>query len=95
MQDTGDRLSSEGGLDFGGSHLGVGTSVVDDDVCHDFDVVVVEVADALPQLALVTVLGVEVIEVSGKVALIADGIAGRRKPDGSDARPSDLLRLVE
>ena len=71
------------------------TSVVDDNVCHDFDVVVMEVADALTELALVTVLGVEVIEVSGKVALITDSIAGRRKPDGSDARPSDLLRLVE
>lgn len=43
--------------------------MVDDDICDDLDAVLVEVGDEVTQLALVAVVGVQVVQVARQVAL--------------------------
>ncbi len=69
--------------------------MVDDDVRHSFDAIVVQSAEAVPQLSLRPVLAVEVVQIPRQVALGADGIAGRWQPEGGDPRISQLLCLAK
>ena len=71
-------------------HLGVGAAVVDDDVSDDLEVVLVQHGDAVPQVPLGAVAAVEVVQVPGQVALLADAVAGRGQPHGREARCHDL-----
>ena len=76
-------------------HLGVGTSVVDDDVGHCFYAIVVKSAQAVPQLPLRPVLAVQVVQVPRQVALCANSVAGRGQPEGGDACIRQLLGLAQ
>lgn len=67
--------------------------VVDDDVSDGLHVVLLHDRNQIPQLRLGAVGGVQVVQVTGQVALGADRIAGRRHPDGGEASGCQLRNL--
>lgn len=68
--------------------------MVDDNVCNGLQVVLVDHGDAIPELRLRAVLAVQVVQVPGEIALVADGIAGGRHPHAREARLCNGLRLA-
>ena len=70
------------------AHLRVRTAVVDDDVSNDLEPLLVHHRDAVPQLCLCAIAGVEIVQITRQVALRAHGIAWRRQPHRGDARLS-------
>ena len=76
------------------AYLRMSTSVIDHNVCHNLDVVVMEIAQTFSQLAFCAVLAIQIIQVSRKVALIADSIAGGWQPDRADTGACYLFGLV-
>lgn len=75
-------------------YLGMRTAVVDDDICNGLQVVLMDHGDAIPELRLRAVLAVQVVQVPGEVALVADGIAGGWHPHAREARLCYGLRLT-
>ena len=61
-------------------YLRVGTSMINHNVSHGFDAVVMQGAQAVSQLPFRSVFTVEVVEISRQVALSADRVTGRRQP---------------
>eukprot|EP00976_Prorocentrum_cordatum_P092099 1188794-Prorocentrum_minimum.AAC.1 len=70
-------------------------AVVDHDVRARLEVARAQLRIELNELRLRAVLGVEVVEVCGEVALVRDGRGGRRQPDGREAGVCQLVDAAD